>query len=206
MIDSRAFFNDAYFDSFETPKYQFRGTFHRALIRRLMGNLAQQLARLQPKTILDVGGGEGFFTSFVVRAFPQARVTVLDYAPDDLQRLRQRLPTVEALQGDAHTFDLGRRFDLLVATEILEHLTQPQDALRRFAVHGDRLVLSVPWEPFFMLGNLARGKNLSRFGNDLEHVNHWYPKSFKRFLEREIVVDAIAPSFPWIVAAGHRRA
>lgn len=206
MIDPRAFFTDAYFDSFETPKYQFRGTFHRALIRRLMDRLAQQLAPLQPRTILDVGGGEGFFTSFVVQAFPPAQVTVLDYAAADLERLRQRLPMVEAIQGDAHTFDLGRRFDVVIATEILEHLARPHEALRRMAAHGDRLVLSVPWEPFFMLGNLARGKNLARFGNDLEHVNHWYPGSFKRFLQREVAVDAIAPTFPWIVAAGHRRA
>lgn len=205
MIPAAEFFNDAYFDSFETPKYQFRGAFHRGLIRRLMGRLAQHLQSLQPKTILDVGGGEGFFTSYLVKSFSDARLTVLDYAPEDLERLRKRLPTVETIQGDAHSFDLGRRFDLVVATEILEHLDRPQAALQQFAAHGDRLVMSVPWEPFFMLGNLARGKNVSRLGNDIEHVNHWYPGSFKRFLSREIVVDSVAPSFPWITAAGHKK-
>lgn len=205
MKPAAAFFRDAYFDSFKTPKYQFRGPLHRALIRRLMERVAEQLRGLQPTTILDAGAGEGFFTAYLADCFPDARLTVVDLSANDLARLKERLPNVETIPGDVQTFNIGRQFDLLVATEILEHLPDPRAALRRFAAHAQRLVLTVPWEPFFMLGNLARGKNLARFGNDIEHINHWHPASFSRFLRQEIVVDAARTSFPWLVAAGHRK-
>ncbi len=205
MKPAAEFFTDAYFDSFQTRKYQFRGPLHRRLIRRLMDRIAEQLRGFEPTTILDAGAGEGFFTAYLADCFPKARLTVVDLSANDLVRLKERLPKVETIPGDVQTFDLGRQFDLLVATEILEHLPDPRAALRRFAAHSQHLVLTVPWEPFFRLGNLARGKNLARFGNDIEHINHWHPTSFRRFLGQEIAVDAVRTSFPWLVAAGHRK-
>lgn len=199
------FFTDAYFDSFRTPKYRFRGPLHRRLIRRLMGRIAEQLRDLNPASIVDAGAGEGFFTAYLVHRFPDSRITAVDLLQDDLDRLKERLPNVETIVGDVQAIDLGLRFDVLVATEILEHLPDPRAALQQFAAHAERMVVTVPWEPFFMLGNLARGKNLKRFGNDIEHVNHWSPASFRRFLEQGIAVDAVRGSFPWIVASGHPR-
>lgn len=205
MIPAGDFFNDAYFDSFQTPKYQFRGLFHRTLIRRLLIRVAALAQQSSPKTILDAGGGEGFFTSYLAQAFPEAAITVVDLSDHDLALLNKRLPNVKGVHADLQTFDLGQRFDLLVATEVLEHLPKPADALARFAQQAARIVVSVPWEPFFMFGNLARGKNVTRFGNDPEHVNHWTPLTLRRFLSREFTVDRIWPTFPWIAGAGHRR-
>jgi hypothetical protein len=63
-----------------------------------------------------------------------------------------------------------------------------------------RLVLSVPHEPFFMLGNLARLKNVTRLGNDPEHVNHWSPRSFRRLIDGRLDLLRVTTSFPWILA------
>lgn len=202
-MSASEFFTEAYFDSFRTPKYQFRGPLHRRLIRRLMGRIAEQFAGLNPKTILDAGAGEGFLTAYLAHVFPQAGITAVDLSRDDLDRLRTRLPNVEAIVGDVQALQLENRFDLLVATEILEHLPDPLAAVRRFALHAQRVLVTVPWEPFFMLGNLARGKNIPRLGNDIEHVNHWSPASFRRFLEQAVAVDSVRGAFPWIVASGH---
>lgn len=201
----RDFFTDAYFDSFQTPKYRFRGPLHRRLIRRLMQRIAEQLEGKKPKTILDAGAGEGFFTAYLAQCFPTSQITAVDLSPADLSRLRERLPNVLTIVGDVQALQLENRFDLLVATEILEHLPDSLAAVRRFALHAHRVLVTVPWEPFFMLGNLARGKNISRFGNDPEHINHWSPASLRSFLEQVIVVDAVRGAFPWIVASGHQR-
>ena len=45
-----------------------------------------------------------------------------------------------------------------------------------------RLVVSVPWEPWFRLGNLGRGKNVARWGNDPEHVNFFNPRKLRAAL------------------------
>jgi hypothetical protein len=63
-----------------------------------------------------------------------------------------------------------------------------------------RLLLSVPHEPFFMLSNLARLKNVARLGNDPEHVNHWGRGSFRRLLAPKLDVLRLTTSYPWILA------
>lgn len=204
MSAAPSFFTNEYFDQFHTKKYRNHNPFQRRQIGRLLERVVALARPLQPKTILDAGGGEGFLTGYLAASFPDAAITVVDLSSDDLRNLKERLPQVETIVGNLETLNLGRQFDLVVATEVLEHLPQAADTLRRFAQHAPRIIVTVPHEPLFMATNFLRGKNLSRFGNDPEHVNHWSPRSLRRFLATELVVDSVNAVFPWIVASGHR--
>ena len=54
----------------------------------------------------------------------------------------------------------------------------PSSALKEIArVASKYLIVLVPSEPFFMLGNLMRGKNILQCGNDQDHINHWNKKT-----------------------------
>ncbi len=204
MSAAPSFFTNEYFDQFHTKKYRNHNPLQRRQIGRLLERVVALARPLQPKTILDAGGGEGFLTGCLAASFPDAAITVVDLSPDDLQRLTERLPGVETVVGNLETFDLQRTFDLLVATEVLEHLPRARAALRRFVRHAPRVIVTVPNEPLFRVTNFLRGKNLSRFGNDQEHVNHWSPRSLQRFLSAELTVDTIETVFPWIIATGHQ--
>lgn len=59
------------------------------------------------------------------------------------------------------------------------------------------LVLSVPQEPLFMMGNLLRGKNVKRLGNDIEHINHWSNRGFVRFVGKYLKVKQNITPLPW---------
>lgn len=49
----------------------------------------------------------------------------MDISPNMLDRARARLPGAEFVQGDISSFDLGRRFDVIVCTyDVLNHLTE----------------------------------------------------------------------------------
>lgn len=205
MISASSFFTNEYFDQFHTKKYNNHNPLQRRQIGRLLERVVTLAKHFRPKTVLDAGGGEGFLTGYLAASFPDAAITVVDLSSDDLGRLRARLPKVETIVGNLETFDLGRQFDVLIATEVLEHLPRAREALRRFAQHAARIIVTVPHEPLFMATNFLRGKNFSRFGNDPEHMNHWSPRSLRRFLETELIVDRVDTVFPWIVAAGHRR-
>lgn len=205
MTDPERFFNDAYFAQFQTKKYRNPNPLQRRQIRKLLGRVVEIARGFRPTTILDAGAGEGFLTGYLVDAFPQARITAVDFSREDLTRLRQHFPVVETIESDLENLSLQRRFDLGVATEVLEHLRRPEAALARFVAHADRVIVTVPHEPLFRLTNFLRGKNLTRLGNDPEHVNHWSPRSFRRWLEQTLVVETVESIFPWIVAAGHRR-
>ncbi len=195
---------DAYFARFETKKYRNENPVQRALIRRFVARLHDLFIEAGPvRSVLEVGVGEGFISGYLSEQLPAIRFAGVDLSADDVARLRGKFPRVEARQGSA--YDLGAApeggVDLVICAEVLEHLDTPERAVdEMLRLRPRRLLLSVPHEPFFMLSNLARGKNVGRLGNDPEHVNHWGPRSFRAFLERRVDVLRLTTSYPWILA------
>lgn len=194
---------DAYFTRFSTKKYRSENPVQRALIRRFVAALHELFIEACPvRSVLEVGVGEGFISGYLSEKFPEIRFTGVDVAPADIERLREKFPRVEAHVGSAYDLSgLPGGYDLVICAEVLEHLDTPERALDEMRRLGPkRLLLSVPHEPFFMLSNLARGKNVRAFGNDPEHINHWGTRSFRSLLETRLHVDRLTTSYPWILA------
>jgi hypothetical protein len=83
----------------------------------------------------------------------------------------------------------------------MEHLDRPAEALRELSrVSRGDLVVSVPYEPYFRLGSLMRGKYVRGLGNHPEHVNHWNRRSLPGFLRAQVDVTDVAVAFPWLIA------
>ena len=89
---------------------------------------------------------------------------------------------------------------------VVEHVDDPEKGLKELVrVTGKNLLLSVPNEPWFMMANFLRGKNLSRWGNDIEHINHWSTEKFKKFVGKEIAVKKVIRPFPWTLLIAEKR-
>jgi Methyltransferase domain len=98
--------------------------------------------------------------------------------------------------------------DLVTCIEVLEHLPTVAPAVAELArITGDRCVVSVPYEPWFRLGNLGRGKNIGRLGNDPEHLHAFNPGRLRRILAASFDDVRVVPAFPWLIAVarGGRR-
>jgi hypothetical protein len=150
--------------------------------------------------VLDVGIGEGFaFERLGLDAPLQVGV---EYRLDKLESARTRVARLAAVRADAGMLPLpDASIDLVLCTEVLEHLVHPEPALAELArVTGGSCVVSVPWEPWFRVGNLVRGKNVGRLGNDPEHVQHFTPATFRRRLEAMFREVEVRRCFPWLVA------
>jgi ubiquinone/menaquinone biosynthesis C-methylase UbiE len=93
------------------------------------------------------------------------------------------------------------QFDLVLTMEVLEHLEDPQRALREIARVSRRYVIaSVPNEPVWRILNMLRGAYLKDFGNTPGHVQHFSPRAFRRLLETELeIIDTCRP-LPWQMA------
>jgi ubiquinone/menaquinone biosynthesis C-methylase UbiE len=179
-------------------KYSETNPVVRLLLGRFFARLRLAVNAAGATTVLDAGCGEG---ELLRRGVLPAAVTpvCLDVCeesllevPRDARRVRGsvfRMPFDDAA------------FDLVLCLEVLEHLEDPAAALaelRRVARRA--VVVSVPYEPWFQLGNLARGKYRRQWGNHPEHIHHWTPNTFRRFLGEGFAAVEVASSFPWIIA------
>ncbi|MBK6514624.1 MAG: class I SAM-dependent methyltransferase [Polyangiaceae bacterium] len=194
---------DAYFDRFETPKYRSQNPLQRHLIRRFARAIHAMFVAAGPaKRVVEIGVGEGFLSGYLSEQLPDIEFTGVDADEPSLAGLRAKFPRVRAHHGFIEDLSmLSPPYDVVMCCEVLEHVQDPRRALESLASLGaKRLVLSVPHEPFFMLSNLARGKNVARLGNDPEHLHHWSKRAFKSFLEERLDVLQLETSYPWILA------
>ena len=161
------------------------------VIRRFFERIGGVLAELAPASLLDAGCGEGEMVRRGVVA-AGVRTVLLDRNPDSAARV---IGSVDALPFPS------RSFDVVTCLEVLEHLHDPTDAVRELARVARRaVVVSVPYEPWFRIGNVLRGKHLSGLGNHPEHVQHWNLRSFEKFLGAAAPQVRVIEAFPWIIA------
>lgn len=154
--------------------------------------------------VVDVGVGEGFALERMFPTGPAAggSVVALEYRHDKALVAASKLDRVSVVRGDAGVLPFpDARADLVTSIEVLEHLPRFEQAVAEMArICRGRLVVSVPWEPWFRLGNLGRGKNVARLGNDPEHVQAFSPARLERALRTEFGQVRITRAFPWLIA------
>lgn len=98
--------------------------------------------------VLDVGCGDGTMAERVSGTRPNARVVGLDWSATALASARRRgVVGVRASVDDAGLPFRSGAFDVVVFSEVIEHLVDPDLALaevRRVLVSGGTLLLSTP--------------------------------------------------------------
>jgi SAM-dependent methyltransferase len=106
----------------------------------------------EPAEILDAGCGFGQYGYYCVKRFSQSRVLGLEISEslaDDGNRFAQKagLERLRVEQADITKLDFLDRFDLILNVDVLEHIEQDVELLRRFglALKTDGcLILSTP--------------------------------------------------------------
>ena len=185
-------------------KYRSRNPVVRYLVGRFLSQVSELVATQRPRRVLEVGCGEGIVLAQLAARLPGTRFDGLELDERSLEEARARCPGARFVRGDACELPFGdRSFDLVVCLEVLEHLPEPSQALRELRrVARTGCLLSVPHEPFFRLGNVLRGKNVSRLGDPSDHLQHWGAHGFARFCARELAIRVQATSFPWLIVYG----
>jgi SAM-dependent methyltransferase len=185
-------------------KYRSRNLVVRHLVGRFLQRVTELAASERPRRILEVGCGEGIVLATLAARLPGSRFDGLEFDEPALKAARKRCPGATLVRGDACALPFGdQSFDLVVCLEVLEHLPEPARALRELRrVARAGCLLSVPHEPFFRLGNLLRGRNVTRLGDPTDHLQHWGAREFTAFCERELAVRTRTTAFPWLIVYG----
>ena len=179
-------------------KYATTNPVERRLMRGFLGALDEALAGLAPAVVLEVGAGEGRITSRLRERFPEATIVGLDLPDAALAAEWERAP-VPMIFGDATRLAFPDRCaDLVIALEVLEHVPHPERALAEIArICRGTAVLSVPQEPIWRIGNVARRRYVRDLGNTPGHVNHWSARGFRRFVDTTLDVQRTWTPLPW---------
>jgi SAM-dependent methyltransferase len=175
------------------------------VVRRLMAGFERSLDELldhaAPRSLLDVGCGEGVLVQRWARRLPESRLTGIDLEEPSIQAgwSEHGAPNLDyrVMEAESLPFADGE-FELASAIEVLEHLPDPEHTLGEMArCASRRLLVSVPREPLWRALNMARGAYWRSLGNTPGHLNHWSKRSFVELLARHGEVVEVRSPFPW---------
>jgi SAM-dependent methyltransferase len=169
------------------------------LLDRFRRRLTSEVQALSPGRVLDAGCGEGHVTRWLADALPVGEIVGVEGRPEALVAFAKRNPGLDGVEADLRALPFADdSFDLVVCTEVLEHLEDPRETLRELArVSRSHLFLTVPHEPFFRAGNLARGRYLARLGSTPGHLSTWSKRGFLRVVATEARPLRWVSMFPW---------
>lgn len=167
--------------------------------------LLDEIRQLKPTSILDAGCGEGFTLNKLKEAKIGKTLEGIEYV-DAAIRLGKKLhPKITIKKGTIYKLPYkANSFDVVLCTEVLEHLEDPEKALVELKrVAKKYLVLSVPNEPLFTIQRVLRGKNVWKLGAHPEHIQHWSSSAFKQFVKKQVTILSDKTPLPWtlVIAA-----
>lgn len=160
---------------------------------------AERAGLADGQDILDLGCGWGSLALWAAERFPQSRVVAMSNSPEQrgfIEGLRDRrgLPNLEVLTTEVGDFEPPRLFDRVVSVEMLEHVRNHGELMRRISgwlKPEGKLFVHVfchrrhlyPFEPdgpggwmarhFFSGGVMPSWDYLTRYQDDLELLHRW---------------------------------
>jgi ubiquinone/menaquinone biosynthesis C-methylase UbiE len=182
-------------------KYGSSNFIYRRLVKNFRKRLFAMLEQGQAQSILEVGCGEGYWLLQIGQQWPQSRLIGLDLGMDVIQEAQKEILFADFLQGGAECLPFASSsFDCILALEVLEHLLRPADAVTEFArVSARYCLVSVPFEPYWRILNLARLYYLRTLGNTPGHVQHFGHRSLKKLLSTNFNIVSYQVVFPWLM-------
>ena len=187
-----------------TDKYNTTNPVMRRLMDGFERDLDELFAKAGPRSILDVGCGEGVLTAQWADRLDGGRIVGIDLDDPKLRaewdaRQRENLE-YRVEEATSLSFD-DDEFDVATAIEVLEHVPEPEATLSEMARVAERyLLVSVPREPIWRMLNMARGAYLGALGNTPGHLNHWSKVGFVSLLSRYGTVEEVRTPLPWTMA------
>lgn len=119
--------------------------------RQRVRRILQLVSRIEPRTVAELGCGDGRLIEQLSLAFPGVSITGIDIAARQLDQNRLRRPDVTWIEADLQQPIASRvSCDVVIASEVIEHLDDPRQLLengRRLASDQGHLVVTTQSGP-----------------------------------------------------------
>lgn len=190
-------------------KYGSRNPIARLLMAGFMHALDDLVKLSQQRQLHEIGCGEGVLSlrwlsqGFDVRACDFSQIAI-DLARENALACGQSPAAFS--QKNIYTLSADDKAPLIVCCEVLEHLEDPQHALRILVNLADPwLIVSVPREPLWSLLNMARGKYWRDWGNTPGHIQRWRQRDFIQMVSSHMEIVAVRSPLPWTMLLCQKR-
>jgi SAM-dependent methyltransferase len=188
-LPDEGFLHRLYENAIDHAKTSTEQLWYRRFLLEMAGGLLDARAQTgtdkQPLKLLDYGCGYGV----LLRLLASRDVIAVGYEPS--AERGERVGAIETL-GDLAEVATRGPFDLMVCTEVLEHMPEPRQALqflRANAAPGALLLVTVPHcrRPYVKaaLDGFAAGQPQSLVFNPWEHLNYFSGQDLRRLLREE---------------------
>lgn len=176
-------------------KYTSKNPLKKFFINRFLDTLISLIAFLSPQKILDAGCGEGFILHKLYEHKIGKTLEGIDSSGIAIKTGKKIHSFLDLKIADIYNLPYkNNSFDLVVCTEVLEHLENSKAALNDILRVSSRyLLLTVPNEPWWTLFNYTK------WGKDIGHINHWSSSSFQKFITNNssLRILKVKHPFPW---------
>jgi len=133
--------------------------------------------------VLDIGCGNGFLTYDVAK---KARsVTAIDLNKDNIESAKRNFnkENIKYIYGDATQLDFEEKFDVIILSNVLEHIDNRRDFLLKLKKLANRFLLRVPTLNRDWLTYYKRELGVE-YRLDLTHKIEYTIESFQEELEK----------------------
>lgn len=180
-------------------KYKSTNPIAKRLMHGFFDSLYNLIDSLSLNTVYEAGCGEGEVSHRLSMRYQNVAFSASDLSKSKILQAKKEYPEIQFETASIYALPYpDNQFDLVIVSEVLEHLEAPEKALAEtLRISGRYVLLSVPNEPVWRIANMARGKYLKRLGNTPGHIQHWSKKSFVRLVEKQCTIIRVASPFPW---------
>jgi 2-polyprenyl-3-methyl-5-hydroxy-6-metoxy-1,4-benzoquinol methylase len=182
-------------------KYGSRNPIERMMVAGFIARITEAVRLTGARTVLEAGCGEGYVSGGLASEPDRARFFAFDLDAKVVAAAKADYPQVGFFISSVYDMPFSDgSVDLLIACEVLEHLEEPEKALKEMArVTRGYALVSVPREPLWRILNMMRLKYIGRLGNTPGHVRHWSKGGILKLLSGWFDIVAVSSPLPWTV-------
>lgn len=77
--------------------------------------------------VLDLGGGTGLLSCYLLEKYPNAKITLVDLADNMLNVARERFkdnPNISYVKGDYLTYEFNQKYDIIMSSLSIHHIPE----------------------------------------------------------------------------------
>ncbi|MDQ5883425.1 MAG: hypothetical protein QG654_338 [Patescibacteria group bacterium] len=190
-----------------TDKYKKANFIEKILLKNFF-NTIKSIIPENIKSVAEIGCGAGISTEKLRDFFTnQQTFFASDLDPELVEMAKEKNKGVSF--GVESIYDLNHtdgEFDLVFCLEVMEHLKEPEKALKEISrVTKEYVIISVPREPLWRILNMARGSYWKDLGNTPGHINHWSKRGVSKFISKEFKVLKVCSSTPWTIVLAQKK-